>query len=80
MTEREIYITLAMRHVSMGDPIYNKGIKEKVRYFSHTYKLGNWKYNGHPTPPGHDCFFNCSSCWDKYMKEFIHDKEDQCNL
>ena len=51
MTEREIYITLAIRHVCVGDPIYNKGIKEKVRYFSHAYKLGNWKYNGHPTPP-----------------------------
>ena len=40
MTEREIYITLAMRHVSVGDQIYNKGIKEKVRYISHAYKNG----------------------------------------
>ena len=79
MTEREIYITLAIRHVCVGDPIYNKGIKEKVRYFSHAYKLGNWKYNGHPT---YGCGYcgDCSQCWDKYMKIFIQNKEDQCNL
>lgn len=79
MTEREIYITLAMRHVRVGDPPYTEGIKEKVRYFSHAYKLGRWKYNGHPTPVGY-CCFDCTLCWDKHMKKFIYDKEDHCNL
>lgn len=29
MTEREIYITLAMRNVYLGDPVYREEIKEK---------------------------------------------------
>lgn len=80
MTEREIYITLAIRHVTVWDPVYSKGIKEKVKHFSHAYEIGMWKYDGHPTTPGGDCRFECSSCWDKYMKKFIHDKEDRCDL
>lgn len=79
MTEREIYITLAIRHVCVWDPIYNKEVKEKVKYFRHTYKSGNWKRHGHPTPVG-DCCSNCSLCWEKHIKKFIYDKEDHCNL
>lgn len=79
MTEREIYITLAMRHVSMGDPVYSKGIKERVKHFSHAYESRDWKHDGHPTYGYNHCG-NCRQCWDKYIKMFIQNKEDQCNL
>ena len=79
MTEREIYITLVMRHVHGVDQVFGKGLKEKVKYFSHAYESGDWKLTGHPT---YECDYcvNCSQCWDKYMKIFIQNKEDQCNL
>ena len=79
MTEREIYITLAMRHVSMGDPVYSKGIKERVKHFRHAYESRDWKHDGHPTYGCNYCG-NCRQCWDKYIKMFIQNKEDQCNL
>ena len=79
MTEREIYITLEMRHVSMGDPVYSKGIKERVKHFSHAYESRDWKHDGHPTYGCNYCG-NCRQCWDKYIKMFIQNKEAQCNL
>lgn len=79
MTEREIYITLAIRNVHGVDQVFGKGLKEKVKYFSHAYKNGDWKFTGHPT---YECdhYVGCRQCWDKYMKIFIQNKEDQCNL
>lgn len=79
MTEREIYITLAMRNVRVVDSVYSKGIKERVKHFSHAYESGDWKYDGHPT---YECNYcgGCRQCWDKYMKIFIQNKEDHCNL
>lgn len=79
MTEREIYITLAIRHIRVGDQVFDKGLKEKVKYFSHAYKNGDWKFTGHPT---YECdyYVGCRQCWDNYMKIFIQNKEDHCNL
>ena len=83
MTEREIYITLAMRHVFNTDIVYNLSFSKRLGKFIKRYKESEksryWKLYGHPMNITH-CNYNCIDCWNRYMKEFVDNGEDRCDL
>jgi hypothetical protein len=83
MTECEIYMTLAMRHIYDSDYARPLKIKDRVKYFASMYKnrkaTKSWVFCGHPvTLPF--CHFECHGCWEHWMKEFTDNKQDRCNL
>lgn len=83
MTECEMYITLAMRHVFNTDIVYNLSFSKRLGKFIKRYKESKgsryWKLYGHPMNVMH-CNYNCIDCWNRCTKEFVDNGEDRCDL
>ena len=78
MTETELVLTVVARR---NRP--NSFLPESYSYkklLKRIYRLLTDKGKTSFCPPNSECHSNCGICWDKYIKMFIQNKEDQCNL
>lgn len=82
MTECEMYITLAIRHLKVNrDPRGRMTPMEQVKCFARIYKTQVWENCGHPCEIGlRACRMTCARCWEEHIKEFIEKGLDYCNL